>query len=101
MEHPPFMKDFHFNSGLIQWSIEFTLGTISGDRQMVMVYTEPKSFTVYFKGGQKQFPIDCIGLSDYLRSRNFCLPFAEIDPVSENWAILEPINQPTGEPTTK
>lgn len=27
---------------------------------------------------------------DYLRSRNFCLPFMGLDPAQEGWAILEP-----------
>lgn len=31
---------------------------------------------------------------DWLRSRNFCLPFMGLDPVSEGWAILESENQP-------
>ena len=30
---------------------------------------------------------------DYLRSRNFCLPFRNVDPVQAGWAILETENQ--------
>lgn len=28
-------------------------------------------------------------LVDYLRSKNFCLPFCGLDPVSEGWAVFE------------
>ena len=34
-------------------------------------------------------------VADYLRSRNFCLPFQGIDPIEAGWAILEETPQKT------
>lgn len=31
----------------------------------------------------------CTNAIDYLRSRNFCVPFMGLDPIAEGWAILE------------
>jgi hypothetical protein len=38
---------------------------------------------------------DSLVASDWLRSKNFALPFHGLDVISEGWATLEPTNQPT------
>ena len=52
-----------------------------------VVYIGLEQIGIWGEGGCAL--IDDIKAYDYLRSRNFCLPFQGIDPIEAGWAILE------------
>lgn len=57
--------------------------------EMRFYFCDKYSTIFTFDGCDGQEASRCI---DYLRSRNFCLPFHGFDPVAEGWAILEEKN---------
>lgn len=52
-----------------------------------VVYIGLNQIGIWGEGGSAL--MDDIKAYDYLRSRNFCLPFQGIDPIDAGWAILE------------
>jgi hypothetical protein len=71
--------------------------TVTETRPAFVAKAKGKSFCEFLEGGElMRAGVAVFEIHDYLRSRNFALPFMGLAPVAENWCILEEINQPQG-----
>jgi hypothetical protein len=64
--------------------LEVSAESISAEICFYLSPTHPELFSFTDCAGDT-----ALGVSDYLRSRNFALPFHGLDPISEGWAILD------------